>query len=168
MKNGHWLSTVVKAISLPILLGSSMAACGVGSEKWKEEVQLGDGRIIVVERELIRERGGDEWASNRSGSKPKEYRIRFTNLDGSGNIVEWRSIKNSPQTWPEIPLVFDLNAGQHTVFSLVAISNGCEVYSKYVYKNGVWTEEPLSDQFEQHTTNLLFGSMRDMPALVSL
>jgi hypothetical protein len=37
-----------------------MSVCSSGSEKWKEEVQLSDGRIIVVERETIRERGGDE------------------------------------------------------------------------------------------------------------
>lgn len=168
MNNGHWLLRVFKTIGLALLLGTSMTACGVGSEKWKEEVQLSDGRVIVVERELIRERGGDEWASNRSGTKPKEYRIRFAPPDGSGKPIDWHSTKKSPQTWPEIPLVFDLDSGQPTVFSLVAISNGCEVYAKYVYKNGVWTEEPLSEQFEQHTTNLLFGSKKDMPPLVNI
>ena len=63
------------------MMGISMSAeAGLfglfgGSNKWKEEVQLSDGRIITVERELLSEAGGDEWASNRSGSKPKEYRI---------------------------------------------------------------------------------------------
>lgn len=154
-------------LGLILMMGASMSACS-GSEKWKEEVQLSDGRVVVVEREMVREGGGDEWASNRSGTKPKEYRIRFPHPDRPGEVIEWRSTKKSPQTWPEVPLVLDLEAAQPVVFSLVAISSGCEVYSKYVYRNGVWTEEPLPEQFEQHATNLLFGSQRDLPALLNL
>lgn len=166
MSNG--LLKGFKTIGLMLALGVSMSACGSGTEKWKEEVQLSDGRLIVVERELVREGGGDEWAFNRSGTKPKEYRIRFQYPDGSGKMVEWRSTKISPQTWPEVPLVFDVSAGQPIVFSLVAISSGWEVYSKYVYQNGLWAEEPLPEQFEQRTTNLLFGTKKDLPALVNL
>lgn len=145
-----------------------MTACSTGSEKWKEEVPLSDGRIIVVERELVREAGGDEWASNRSGSKPKEYRIRFAYPDGSGQVIEWHSTKIDTQTWPEIPLVLDVVSGKPVVFSIFAISAGCEVYSKYVYQNGVWTEEPLPEQFEQRATNLLFGTHKDLPSLVTV
>lgn len=158
-----------KTIGLMMLaLGVSMSACGSGNEKWKEEVQLSDGRLIVVERELVREGGGDEWAFNRSGTKPKEYRIRFQYPDGSGKMVEWHSTKIDFQTWPEVPLVFDVSAGQPTIFTLVAISSGWEVYSKYVYQRGAWIEEPLPEQFEQRTTNLLFGTKKDLPALVNL
>jgi len=144
-----------------------MSACS-STEKWKEEVQLSDGRIIVVERETVRERGGDEWASNRSGTKPKEYRIRFTRPDGSGQMIEWRSTKKDDGMWPEIPLVFDIESGHPTIFSLVAISVGCEIYSKYVYRNGTWMEEPLPDQFSQRPTNLFFGDGNDMPKFVNL
>ena len=157
----------IAAISL-VILGGGMSACAGGSTKWKEEVQLSDGRIIVVERAAVYVGGGDEWASNRGGGKIDEYRIRYTSPDGSGNVIEWRSKKKSPQTYPEVPLVFDLPAGQPTVFSLVAISSGCEVYSKYVYQNGTWVEEPLPEQFGQLTTNLLFGSKRDLPKLLTL
>lgn len=145
-----------------------MSGCAGGSTKWKEEVQLSDGRIIVVEREAIYVGGGDEWASNRSGSKIDGYRIRYSSPDGSERVVEWRSTKKSPRTYPEVPLLFDLPVGQPTVFSLVAISSGCEVYSKYVYQNGAWVEEPLPEQFEQLTTNLLFASKRDLPKLLTL
>lgn len=159
----HWLL----GISL-MILGGGMSGCAGGSTKWKEEVQLSDGRIIVVEREAIYVGGGDEWASNRSGSKIDGYRIRYTSPDGSGRPVEWRSTKKSPKTYPEVPLVFDLPVGQPTVFSLVAISSGCEVYSKYVYQNGSWIEEPLPEQFEQLRTNLLFASKRNLPKLLAL
>ena len=149
------------------MLGVTMNACS-SSENWKEEVQLSDGRIIVVERERLGERGGDEWASNRSGTKPKEYRIRFEYPNGSGKIIEWLTTKKSPGTWPEIPLVFNVEFGQPTIFSLVAISIGCEVYSKYVYRNGAWIEETLPEKFEQRTTNLFFGDGNNMPKFVNL
>lgn len=158
----------IKSIGFLFTLAVSISACGVGNEKWKEEVQLSDGRIIVVEREMIRAAGGDEWASNSSGSKPMEYRIQFLQPDRSGNAIEWRSTKIDFQMWPEVPLVFDMESGRPIIFSLVAISSGCEVYSKYVYQGGVWIEQPLPEKFEPHTTNLLFGSQKNLPALVNL
>lgn len=166
MRYGYSVLGVFSTIGLILTLGVSVSACG-GSESWKEQVQLSDGRVIVVDRELIREAGGDEWVANRSGSKPKEYRIRFVDPDGSGKMIEWRSTKISPQTWPEIPLVIEVVSGQPVVFSIVAVSKGCEIYSEYVYKNGAWSEESLPDQFPQRMTNLLFGDHRDMPTFVS-
>lgn len=167
MSNGYSMSRKFTTFSLALTLGVTMNACS-SSDSWKEEVQLNDGRIVVVERETLHERGGDEWASNRSGTKPKEYRIRFAYPDGSGKMIGWRTTKVSPGTWPEIPLVFDVVSGQPTVFSLVAVSIGCEVYSKYIYRNGFWIEESLPEQFEQRTTNLFFGNGNDMPKFMNL
>lgn len=143
---------------------------GFGDLSWKEEVQLSDGRVIVIERDQINESGGDEWALNRGGGKPKEYRIRFASPDGTGKMVEWRSIKKDDGMWPETPLLFDVYSGQPTIFTLVAIpnSNCCEVYSKYIYRNGAWIEEPLPEKFEQHTTNLFFGTRKNMPSFLNL
>lgn len=167
MKKQTMIKKWVAAISL-MILGGGMSGCAGGSTKWEEEVQLSDGRIIVVEREAIYVGGGDEWASNRSGSKIDGYRIRYASPDGSEKVVEWRSTKKSPQTYPEVPLAFDLPDGEPTVFTLLAISPVCEVYSKYVYRNGAWIEEPLPEQFGQLTTNLLFASKRDLPKLLTL
>ena len=173
MNNGHWLWKAIGTIGLILTLGVSMnAQAGFfglfgGGEKWKEEVRLSDGRVIVVDRELISEGGGDEWASNRSGSKPKEYRIRFFHPDRAQEKIEWRSTKIDSQTWPEIPLVFDIESEKPVVYSIVAISNGCSVYSKYIYGNGSWIEDQLPEQFQKRTTNLLFGSHKDMPAFVN-
>jgi Ca2+-binding RTX toxin-like protein len=50
---------VCEIIGLALVLGVSLVGCGAGSEKWKEEVQLSDGKVIVIERELVLEAGGD-------------------------------------------------------------------------------------------------------------
>ena len=155
-----------------LIMGTSMNAFGFlgfgGSEKWKEEVQLSDGRIIVVERETLREGGGGEWASNRSGTKPKEHRIRLAYPEGSGKMIEWRSTKKSPATWPEFPLILDLESGQPIVFTSVGIGARCEVYSKYTYRNGAWNEELLSERFAERMTNLFLRNGVDMPKFVDL
>lgn len=168
----HAKGVVVLFVSILILGVTSMNVFGFlgfgGTEKWKEEVQLGNGRIIVVERETLNERGGDEWAFNRSGTKPKEYRIRFAPLDAPGKTIEWQSTKKSPGTWPEKPLVLDFEAGEPVVFSIVATSEVCEVYSKYIYRNHVWINEPLPESFEKRTTNLLLRDSRKMPKYIDL
>ena len=155
-------------ILLPLAIGVSVSACGSSGHKWGEEVQLSDSRIIVVERETIVERGGDEWAHNRSGKKPREYRIRFKAPDGTGKTIEWKSIKKTPNGWPEKPLVLDVKAGQLIVFASVYINDGCEIYLKYRYEDGAWVEQVLSDEFEQRTTNLLIRDGMNMPEFVAL
>lgn len=77
-------SRIRSPIWLLLVIGVSLNACGSSIEKWGEEVQLSDGKTIVIEREIILESGGGEWAHNRSGKKPREYRIRFAAPDGAG------------------------------------------------------------------------------------
>jgi hypothetical protein len=164
-------SIVTKLVTLIVLCGMAMSVvAGLRSPremKWSEEVLLGDGKVIVVEREMIYERGGNEWASNRGGYKPKKYRLRFANPAGTDELIEWKTSKEFG-TWPEVPLVLDVVAGQLTIFSLVAISNGCEVYSKYVYQQGAWVEKVLPDRFEPIRTNLLFGIGDELPRIVRM
>jgi hypothetical protein len=157
----------ITRLGLILMMGVSMSACS-SDQKWKEEVQLSDGQVIVVERELITESGGDEWALNRSGSKPKEYRLRFEYPEGSGKLIEWKSIKKSPQTWPELPLILDVENGKPIVFSNSYNLVGCQIYIKYIYLAGGWIEEPLPPQFEKRTTNLMIFSNKDGLSLINL
>ena len=150
----NWILRVFKTIGLALILGASLTACGAGSEKWKEEVQLSDGKVIVVERELVLESGGDEWASNRRGVKPKENRLHFPNPDGSGNVIEWHSIKKDISIRPEVPLILDFESGHAIIFSSVSDPRGCHIYSKYLYLHDKWVEEKLPPTFAQHHTNL--------------
>lgn len=156
------------AAGLLLSIAACIGACTPLSEKWGEEVLLSDGRVIVVEREIIMERGGDEWAHNRAGVKPREFRMRIPPLDGSGKPIEWKSVKKSPYNWPENALVFDVESGQPMIMTLVAVETGCEVYSQYRYLGGSWVEHPLPDKFEQRPTNLLIRSGTNMPEFVSL
>jgi len=139
-----------------------------GGVSWKEDVQTSTNQIITVERELVFEGGGDEWALNRSGTKPKEYRIRLL-LPGTAESPNlWKSTKFSPMTWPEIPLLVDFEDGQPVIFALVAISPGCEIYSKYLFSNGSWNEVPLRESFQEMPSNLLFGTLKAIPERVSI
>jgi hypothetical protein len=138
------------------------------TEKWKEEVQLSDGKVIVVERATLRERGGGEIVSNRSGTKPKEYHLRFAHPDGSGKMIEWRSTKWDDRRWPEVPLILDIESGKPIIYAIVGIRVRCEAYSKYVYRDRVWIEETLSENFEMHITNLFLKLGIDMPSFVDL
>lgn len=140
-----------------------MYACS-STTHWKEEVQLSDGRIIVLERVLLLERGGDEWASNRSGSKPKEYGLRFEYPHGSGKMIAWRSAKVF-ETWPEIPLILDVESGAPVVFAIVGLRPHCEMYSKYLYQNGAWVEQALPESFETRSTNLLLRGSTEFVSL---
>jgi len=112
--------------------------------------------------------GGGEWVSNPTLSKPKEYRIRFANPDGSGTMIEWRSQKKSPQNYPEKPMSLDVDSGQLVIFTLIGVGPRCEMYNKYVYRNGIWIEEALPEKFEPRQTNLYFGGLGDIPKLVDL
>lgn len=166
MNTSRALVRIVRT-GLILLMAAGMTACS-SDQHWKEEVQLSDGRIIVVERYLLTEGGGDELAINRSGVKPKEYRLRFEYPFGSGNFIEWRSVKLSPQTWPEKPLILNLEGGQPVLFSIVAVDIRCEVYSKYAYRNGSWKEDALPPAFEMQATNLFIRAGVDMPGFVNL
>lgn len=150
-----WCTRVAK-LGLILMVGASMSACS-GDLHWKEDVPLSDGKVIVVERDLITESGGDEWVLNRSGSKPKEYRIRFEYPTGSGKMIEWKSTKSDLGRWPELPLVLDFESAQPVVFSRFYDSVGCQIYLKYVYQNGEWFEEMLPPEFERRTTNLFLA-----------
>ncbi|BCM25592.1 hypothetical protein [Methyloradius palustris] len=147
-------STTLKLIGLLAIVIFIVSSCIPGTDKWKEEVKLSNGRVIVIERELVLESGGDEWASNSSGSKPKEDRLKFTNPDKPGEIIEWHSMKISPQRWPEVPLILDITSNKITVFASVFALGGCNIYTKYIYQNGIWIEEKLPSTFEAHATNL--------------
>ncbi len=149
---------------LVIAVVTALPGC-VGNMRWTEDVVLADGKTITVSREVKYEHGGDEWALNRSGTKPRSETLAIP-LTTIG-VIEWATTKISPRTWPEIPLVIEIEGNQPIVYTLLAISAGCEVYSKYVFRDGRWVDEPLPDKFPPRPTNLLFGNRKDLPSHVT-
>lgn len=152
-----------------LILFATLLLVGCGKTvTWQEEVQLSDGRVIVVERETVRVMGGDELAHGGSGSRPKERRVRLPHPDGSGQIIEWRSTKTDANLWPENPLVLDIINGDIVVMTAVPTSSACDTYSMYVFRNGAWIEEQLPEEFSSRKTNLLLMSGPDVPSFVDL
>lgn len=85
MSNGHWLFKTFKTISLALILGVSLTACGAGKSSWKEEVLLHDGSKLIVERSQTY--GGN----HELGQTPiKEQIISFT-LPNSNKRITWKS-----------------------------------------------------------------------------
>lgn len=85
MSNGHWLFKTFKTISLALILGVSLTACGVGKSSWKEEVLLHDGSKLIVERSQTY--GGN----HELGQTPiKEQIISFA-LPNSNKRIAWKS-----------------------------------------------------------------------------
>jgi hypothetical protein len=74
---------MARAISLALILGVSMNACGFGGDSWKEEVLLHDGSKIIVNRS--QSYGG----RHEIGQSPpiKEQEITFTLPNTKKNIT---------------------------------------------------------------------------------
>lgn len=170
-----WRSFVA-ALSL-MMLGSGISGCTSTTDlDWQEQVQLSDGRIIIVERELTLLGGaGRSFLPEMGTGKIDEERIRFPGSAGIDRTTEWHSTKRDYLTYPEIPLIFELDSsGQPIIFTIVpvtATASPCAKYSKYIYRNGVWTEEPLPERFHPLATNLWlarFPEKRYVPKLLTL
>lgn len=146
-----------------LFLGGCTAIFGACTSTWDEEVMLSDGRTIMIERSIIRQRGGGELASGDFGSRPKLYTIKFYDPDPPFGLIEWQSTKFS-ETWPEYPLVLDKEQGEIVVYSRFKFSKIC----KYRYVNNNWEEERLPPRVEVVATNLLISNYSDRPRTVTL
>ena len=147
----------------------SVTACSK-TVTWTEEVELSNGQTIFIERETKHRPGGVEWVRG-SGWKPEQYIIRFQYPPGLGHMIEWRSTKISPATYPEFPLLLDTEPKKDIPF-LVSIhwpKDGCFEYVRYVAREGSWVEDPLLAEFEPIPANLILGAAGlDLPKKVTL
>lgn len=149
-------------ISIAVLILSAaflLTACSK-TVKWKEDVQLSTGEVIVIERETRFKPGGGEIATS-SGWKPEVSFIRFHYPPGSKEMVEWRTTKLS-QTYrtEEHPLVLNVDGASRKPFiiALHTLTTATDRYVKFVLTDGAWTEVQLPDTFEPIPVNLLVGS----------
>jgi len=156
----------ILTLSLSMVAALLLAGCSK-TVTWKEEVELSDGRTIVIERETFNAPGGGDLRG--PGYHPERYFLRMEYPTGSGRQVEWFSTKKSPDYFnPESPLVLEIEGDTLVVFSIVAQTGGCWAYSKYVYQNGHWSEETLPDEFPERATNLILRDAIEMPEFVRI
>jgi hypothetical protein len=93
MNNKRYLSRVLSAIGLMLVLGTPVSAFGFSThtEEWSEEALLHDGRIIKVDREvywMFHFISGDEASLRVMESDPDRYGIKFKNPD-TGETIKW-------------------------------------------------------------------------------
>ena len=155
--------------ALMLLAWMFISRCFPGTEKWREEVELSDGRIIEIERVLLRQGGGDEIIYNWSGSRPKEHRLKFTHPNNPQTIIEWRGGKIDVWKSPEIPLILDIESGNPVIYTRVGVGDGSKImYSKYVFQQGSWQGIELPDTFAEMNSNLFFATQSGMSSYISL
>ncbi len=158
----------IKQLLVLLLAGALLVKCFVYlPDNWQEEVKLSDGRIIVIDRVLLRQGGGQEFI-HLSNSRPKEFRLKFTHPDNPKTTIEWRGSKMSNMSNPEIPLILDMEAGNPVIYTRVGIRNVEIMYSKYIYQLGSWQEEELPEIFPEKKSNLFTGTKSGMPGYIDL
>ena len=144
MSNG--LLRVFKTTGLALALGISLSACAgltQSTKGWKEEVQLHDGRVMVVER--VFNLGGYPTLDARERALLDET-ISFT-LPESNKRISWRTeFRNDlPEPNGASPLLLDVVRG---VPYLATSPAGCIAYNKwgrpnppyvlFKYSNDAW------------------------------
>lgn len=129
MKDRYLRLRVLKTIGFISILGMNMSACAGPSPNtkgWKEEVQLHDGRLIVVER--IFNLGGHPSFDARERALLDET-ITFT-VPGSGKQILWRTefSNDIPEPNGASPLLLDVVGG---IPYLATSPAGCIAYNKW-------------------------------------
>ena len=139
---------IKKKFVLPIILGACMI--GIGAYvldpyiKWKEEVQLNDGRVIVVKQK-----------ARAVGLVPQEAWL----------TIDLPEFSSQPIIWHEnlIPLIVNIDGGRLYVVGTPANGRAIEQYGNqappdigYVWENGKWIRIPFSKIPEKiYTINML-------------
>lgn len=121
---------------LCVLVGMSLlSSCfGKSTYRWKEEVQLHDGRVIVIERSV---RTGEVPVEIGQPPGESDYTLRFKNSDGKS--VTWESSKSLR------PMTLDFVDGVPYVVATGITGNdyarhGCPKppYVIFEFKSGSW------------------------------
>lgn len=147
----------------------TLAACA--SEKtvrWKEEVQLSDGRVILVQRTMHMIPGGGEWLRS-SGWRADWYEMQFELPDSGARPILWRSVPRRPARDPELPLVLDVQTGNTPiVWTIQWVTDACTEYTMYSYSGGSWNVVPLPNLIPDRPANLFLRLRTDLQGTIQL
>ena len=158
MKTAAATITLAPVLRLTLLCAVvlTMVGCSRMSERWKEEVRLSDGRMIVVKR-TAKGTITRDMVMRATGWKPKETTLRIPEVDGFANPPVWRS--------GLIPVVMDYDPASST-WSVVATYMWCSTwydmgrptvpYVQYISVGGdAWRVVPLQPGLIDRRANLL-------------
>ena len=168
MSNQNGMMKRIAKLGLVLMLGASMSACAGlfgNSTGWKEEVQLHDGRVLVVERTY--NLGGYPTLDARERTMLDET-ITFT-LSGSTKKISWKT-----EFRQDLPEPNSLGALLLDVVSdvpyLATSPAGCIAYNKwgrpnppyvlFKYTNDAWQQIPL----KEFPSELVAANLMSMPA----
>lgn len=149
-------------LGLLLVMGTSLSACSKG---WKEEVQLHDGRILLIEKSF--NLGGYPTLDARERTLLDET-ITFTLPESSKKIV-WKTDFDNAAPEPNSlgPLLLDVVGG---VPYLATSPAGCIAYNKwgrpnppyilFKFTNDAWLQIPM----KEFPSELVQANLRNIPA----
>lgn len=153
MNRPHSLLKRITQFVMILTMGASMSACaGLSghSKRWKEEVQLHDGRVIVVERSFNL---GDYSAPGSLERPALDETLTFA-LPGANKEIVWKTEFRNDVPEPNSlgPLLLDIVDGAPYLATSPA---GCIAYNKwgrpnppyilFKYINDEWKRIPLEE-----------------------
>lgn len=162
MRTHHGMLKRIVKLGLILMMGVSMSACSKG---WKEEVQLHDGQVLLIERSY--NLGGYPTLDARERRLLDET-ITFT-LPESKQKVVWKTDfdDRSSESNSLGSLLLDIVGG---VPYLATSPAGCIAYNKwgrpnppyilFKYVNDVWQQIPL----KEFPAELVQANLMNMPA----
>jgi hypothetical protein len=126
-----------------MILGGGMNACAMGSSaSWREEVELHDGRKIVVER--AQTRGGRHEIGQEI--PVAEHIMSFKHPD-TGKSITWKSEYGiEVDKWSLLPLALDVVNGAPYIVTTPA---GCIAYNKWQRPNPPYVVQKLDGKVWQ-------------------
>jgi hypothetical protein len=168
MRTDHEMLKQIAKLGLLLLMGTSVSACAGlfgQSTGWKEEVQLHDGRVLLVERSY--NLGGYPTLDARERTMLDET-ITFT-LPESTKKISWKTEfrQDLPEPNSLGALLLDIVGG---VPYLATSPAGCIAYNKwsrpnppyvlFKYVNDAWQQIPM----KEFPSELVDANLMSMPA----
>ncbi|MYN45370.1 hypothetical protein GTP23_09945 [Pseudoduganella sp. FT93W] len=152
----------------PLVFISNVVGCsGEKTDRWKEQVLLVDGSVVVVQRTAQYVKGGPELAFNLSGGHIAGTSIVIPKQDGKSNFPEWSATIFSDYGFPEVPIVVDFKNASPEIYTAMLEPSRCMRYRRYVLAESSWKEKEIDFSSVSLKTNLLID-VDDSPKVVDV
>lgn len=146
--------------TLGVGAGVTWWTCSNSSTRWKEEVKLSDGRVILIERTATGKRLGE--IGGPGGWKEERMTLEIVSSNVQPKIPKLDS--------PYVPLIIDQDAGTRQWF-VIASFYSCQSwydlgrpklpYTEFRLVEGSWVQVPLAKTRIRLPTNLLLSVRLD-------